>query len=83
MVPHRYATWVFVFFMIVLMGLALSGIFQAIEGEPGLATPGAFVMAWLKRFASTYVIVIPTVLAVLPIARWLTTRVVRSTGDGD
>jgi hypothetical protein len=51
--------------MTVLIGLILSGVFtwQAQSFSAG------FVAAWLGRFAGTYIIVLPTVLIVAPIAQ--------------
>ncbi len=56
--------------MTVLMGLVLSAVFtvQAV----GLRQD--FLAHWLGRFASTYVIVLPTVLVVAPIAQWAARR---------
>ena len=54
--------------MTVLMGIILSGIFtfQAIGPAPG------FLAAWASRFGTTYLLVLPTVLIVAPIAQRLT-----------
>lgn len=56
--------------MTVLMGLVLSAVFtlQAV----GLRAD--FAAQWLGRFASTYVIVLPTVLVVAPVAQWAARR---------
>jgi hypothetical protein len=57
--------------MTFLMGVILSGVFtwQAMGFGAG------FVAEWASRFVSTYIIVLPTVLLVSPIAlrfaRWL------------
>ena len=57
--------------MTFLMGVIMSAIFtwQAMGFGPG------FVGVWAGRFVSTYIIVLPTVLLVSPIAqrfaRWL------------
>jgi Protein of unknown function (DUF2798) len=51
--------------MTLLIGLILSGVFtwQAQSFSTG------FLSAWLGRFANTYIIVLPTVLIVAPIAQ--------------
>jgi Protein of unknown function (DUF2798) len=66
-------TVIMMILMTIMMGLALSGVFtwQAIGFGPG------FVETWLSRFTKTYVIVLPTVLIVSPIARWLTVKIGR------
>lgn len=71
--PNRLRTAVFIFFMTFLMGLVLSAImtFQAQGLEAG------FVVAWLNKFAKTYVLVVPTVLVVSPIANRLTDALVQ------
>ena len=51
--------------MTIMMGVIMSGIFtwQAIGFAPN------FVSIWASRFVSTYIIVLPTVLLVSPIAQ--------------
>jgi hypothetical protein len=51
--------------MTLLIGLILSGFF--IWQAQGFSA--GFVSAWLSRFAGTYIIVLPTVLIVAPIAQ--------------
>ncbi len=65
LVPARYATLLFIFLMTLLMGLVLSAIFELQAGTP---FPD-FILSWLKRFLGTYVIVVPTVAIVSPIAQ--------------
>jgi Protein of unknown function (DUF2798) len=64
-------TIIMMILMTIMMGLVLSGVFtwQAMGFDLG------FVEAWLSRFARTYLIVLPTVLIVLPIARRLTAKI--------
>jgi uncharacterized membrane-anchored protein YitT (DUF2179 family) len=66
-------TLIMMILMTILMGLSLSFVFnwQAMGFGPG------FIATWLSRFAKTYVIVLPTVLVVSPIARVLTIRIGR------
>jgi hypothetical protein len=75
MIPAKYGQLVQIFFMTFLMGLLLSFLFQF--QETGIAEASAFVSAWLGRFARTYVIVVPIVLVVAPLARRLTSLVLR------
>jgi Protein of unknown function (DUF2798) len=58
------------FFMTLLMGLVLSAIFTWQAQGFGVG----FVSAWVVRFVSTYIIVLPTVLVISPIAQWLAMR---------
>jgi uncharacterized membrane-anchored protein YitT (DUF2179 family) len=66
-------TLIMMILMTIMMGLSLSFVFtwQAIGFGP------SFVSTWLSRFANTYVIVLPTVLVVSPIARLMTMRIGR------
>lgn len=72
--PAAYQQWVFVFSMTLLMGLTLSFIMTVVERGFGSGLVGA----WLSAFARTYVIVVPTVVVVSPLARWFTDRVTES-----
>jgi ketosteroid isomerase-like protein len=56
--------------MTVMMGLILSAVFTWQATGFG----ADFLQAWADRFVSTYVIVLPTVLIVSPIAQALATR---------
>ncbi len=58
------------FFMTLLMGLILSAVFT--WQAQGFAS--GFIAAWAVRFLSTYIIVLPTVLIVSPVAQWLAVR---------
>lgn len=71
MIPARHRDLVFMFVMTILMGLSISGIMTAWNGWEG-----SFLAAWLTAFARTYVIVVPTVLLVMPVARRLTSLIV-------
>lgn len=71
MIPARHRDLVFVFIMTIMMGLSISGIMTAWNGWAG-----SFVLAWLTAFGKTYVIVVPTVLVVMPIAKRLTAAIV-------
>jgi ketosteroid isomerase-like protein len=65
-----------ILFMTILIGLTLSAIFT--WQSQGLSA--GFVGAWMGRFSSTYVIVLPTVIIVSPIAQWLSSRIDRLFG---
>lgn len=64
--------------MTLLMGLALSLIATVTDRPVGVP----FLTAWGKRFAATYVTVLPVVLLVLPIARWMARRLDLMMFDG-
>lgn len=70
-IPGRYRDLAFMLIMTVLMGLVISGVRTAWQGHGDRP----FLLAWLVAFASTYVIVLPTVLVVGPIARRITAAV--------
>jgi len=65
--PARAHDWVFVFFMTLLMGLVISGATTALR----TGVDGGFLWRWIVAFASTYIIVVPTVLIVTPLAKRL------------
>lgn len=76
MIPSRYQQLVFVFFMTLLMGLVLSFVFEVQAGLHLFDDPARFAVAWLTRFLGTYVIVLPVVVVVNPIAKALVSLVV-------
>lgn len=57
--------------MTLLMGLILSAVFtwQAQGFQNG------FIVAWMSKFATTYVVVLPTVIVVSPLAQRLSVRI--------
>lgn len=59
---------IMIFLMTLIMGLCLSAI--AVATDPTLKSD--LLAHWARRFAETYVVVLPTVLIVAPLARWLT-----------
>jgi len=75
--PARFQDWVFVFFMTLLMGLCISGMTTAMQ--TGVGTD--FVARWLSAFLRTYIIVVPTVLVVTPLAKRLTGALVDVPSD--
>lgn len=60
-------TLIMILTMTIMIGLILSAIFtwQAIGFSAG------FFTAWMERFIATYIIVLPTVLIVSPMAQWV------------
>jgi hypothetical protein len=66
-------TIIMILFMTLMMGIILSGVFtwQAMGFAPG------FIATWVSRFLSTYVIVLPTVLLVAPVAQRFTASIAR------
>jgi uncharacterized membrane-anchored protein YitT (DUF2179 family) len=66
-------TLIMTILMTIMMGLSLSFVFtwQAMGFGAG------FITTWLSRFANTYVVVLPTVLVVSPIARLMTMKIGR------
>lgn len=67
-------TILMILFMTILMGLTLSAVFTLQDIGPR----SDFVPVWLARFAATYVLVLPTVILVSPIAQWASVRVDRA-----
>lgn len=60
-------TWLLLLTMTVLMGLVLSAVFTWQDRS----LDAGFLEAWLSRFAGTYIIVLPTVIVISPIAQRL------------
>ncbi len=68
--PSRYRdTLLMVLVMTLLMGIVLSAFFTWQAG--GFAPD--FIARWLRRFGSTYAVVLPTVLIVAPLAQRIAT----------
>jgi hypothetical protein len=76
MIPAKYSQLVFVFFMTLMMGLVLSLVFELQASDFRVPELGAFVGAWLRRFLGTYVIVLPVVVVLNPIAGRLSKLVI-------
>jgi Protein of unknown function (DUF2798) len=62
---------IMILLMTVMIGLAISAwmTYQA------TGMNASFLSAWLQRFLSTYIIVLPTVLVVSPFAQWLAKKI--------
>ena len=76
MIPARYEPLVSLFFTTLLMGLLISLAFELQATAGRTAGAGEFVQAWLWRFVQTYVVVVPLVLIINPVARRLAKLVV-------
>jgi len=84
-IPARFQQWVFVFFMTLLMGLVLSLIFELQGSGYRIENALGFLSGWLRRFLGTYVIVLPVVLVINPVAGRLSRLVIAEPphgGDG-
>ena len=81
MIPARYQQQVFVFFMTLLMGLVLSFVFELQAGNYQVQNAATFLSAWLLRFLGTYIIVLPVVVLVNPVAARLSALVVAQDPD--
>ncbi len=65
--PQKLEKVLFIFYMTLLMGLAMSAYFTFQSGVEN----HAFVSKWLEAFISTYLVVVPVVLIVSPVAEQL------------
>lgn len=73
-IPHKYRMVVFVFFMTVFIGLALSGLL--LFREQGLVKE--FFSIWMDRFVTMWLTVVPVVVVVIPLVNFVTNKVVAS-----
>lgn len=71
-IPAKYAHWVFLFFMSLMMSLSISGIMTL--RNAGLSAE--FPALWLRAFGVSYSIVVPSVLVLAPLARKIAGMVV-------
>ena len=65
---------VFVFFMTVFIGLALSGLL--LFREQGFID--GFLSIWMDRFVTMWLTVVPVVIVVIPLVNFVTNKVVES-----
>lgn len=65
---------VFVFFMTVFIGLALSGLL--LFREQGFVN--GFLSIWMDRFVTMWLTVVPVVIVVIPLVNFVTNKVVES-----
>jgi len=73
-IPHKFRMVVFVFFMTVFIGLALSGLL--LFREQGLVE--GFFGIWMDRFVTMWLTVVPVVVVVIPLVNFVTNKVVAS-----
>lgn len=73
-IPHKFRMIVFVFFMTVFIGLALSGLL--LFREQGLVD--GFLTIWMNRFVAMWLTVVPVVVVVIPLVNFVTNKVVES-----
>lgn len=73
-IPHKFRMVVFVFFMTVFIGLALSGLL--LFREQGLVE--GFFSIWMDRFVTMWLTVVPVVVVVIPLVNFVTNKVVAS-----
>jgi len=83
MIPAKYGQLVFVFFMTLLMGLVLSLVFELQASDFRVPEADAFVRAWLRRFLGTYIIVLPVVVVINPVAARLSKLLVAKPAAGE
>lgn len=84
MIPAKHSQLVFIFFMTLLMGLTLSLVFELQASNFRVPDPLAFIGSWLRRFVGTYVIVLPVVVVINPIAGMLSKLVIaKPASDGN
>ncbi|MCB0462381.1 MAG: DUF2798 domain-containing protein [Flavobacteriaceae bacterium] len=73
-IPHKFRMVVFVFFMTVFIGLALSGLL--LFREQGFID--GFLSIWMDRFVTMWLTVVPVVIVVIPLVNFVTNKVVES-----
>jgi cytochrome b subunit of formate dehydrogenase len=73
-IPHKFRMVVFVFFMTVFIGLALSGLL--LFREQGFIDQ--FMSIWMDRFVTMWLTVVPVVVVVIPLVNFVTNKLVAS-----
>jgi cytochrome b subunit of formate dehydrogenase len=73
-IPHKFRMIVFVFFMTVFIGLALSGLL--LFREQGFVD--GFLSIWMNRFVTMWLTVVPVVVVVIPLVNFMTNKVVET-----
>jgi hypothetical protein len=63
---------VFVFFMTIFIGLALSGLL--LFKEQGFTND--FLSIWMDRFVTMWLTVVPVVVVVIPLVNFMTNKIV-------
>lgn len=73
-IPHKFRMVVFVFFMTVFIGLALSGLL--LFREQGFSDQ--FITIWMDRFVTMWLTVVPVVVVVIPLVNFVTNKLVEA-----
>jgi hypothetical protein len=73
-IPHKFRMVVFVFFMTIFIGLALSGLLLFKE----LGFVDDFLSIWMDRFVTMWLTVVPVVIVVIPLVNFFTNKIVAS-----
>ena len=71
-IPNRYRMVVFVFFMTVFIGIALSGTLLVIN--EGFIE--GFFQIWMRNFIKMWITVVPVVIVVIPLVNYFTNKLV-------
>lgn len=75
MIPKRYETVVFAFFMSMMMSFLMSGVVTFIN----LGLVDNFLILWLRAFSRAFVVAFPCVLIVVPFVRKIVAKLVTPT----
>ena len=73
-IPHKFRMVVFVFFMTIFIGLALSGLL--LFREQGFSDQ--FMSIWMDRFVTMWLTVVPVVVVVIPLVNFVTNKLVEA-----
>lgn len=73
MIPKTYTSYVFSFFMSLLMSCIMSFVITVFN----LGFVSNLPAIWLRAWSLAFVIAFPTIIAVTPIVRWLVGKVVQ------
>jgi cytochrome b subunit of formate dehydrogenase len=73
-IPHKFRMIVFVFFMTIFIGLALSGLL--LFKEQGFTND--FLSIWMDRFVTMWLTVVPVVVVIIPLVNFVTNKIVAS-----
>ena len=71
-IPNKYRMVVFVFFMTVFIGIALSGTLLVIN--EGFIE--GFFQIWMRNFIKMWLTVVPVVIVVIPLVNYFTNKIV-------
>lgn len=76
MIPRKYASLVFSFFMSFIM----SGIMSLVISFINLGDPLTALAAWPKAWSIAFLVAFPTIVAVTPVVRFCVARVTEHEG---